>query len=484
MHNVLVLSFEGFSFSSRQLYQQLLPKLISRAVVHESNQAQDALNYILCGWPSSILVTDPFITLESEDSGRLLDALAEITKQGCITVFMGFFASSVNHSRLDYIFKHYFELRWRVGTEISGSTRLLTPDSSLIRIPSLVPLFHTKALYLSKVPIAQTIYSGSSGGTAYAAYGHVGLGKLGYIGDSNFEEESERLILAIFTIQTTTAPITVSPSKTALVIIDMQNFFLSESFGRSKGPGHAATEKLINYAIPAARKAGIRIIWLNWGLTDEDMETMPPAIQRAFGFATFAEDDEAANADPFAAQDAHVGADKFGNVKFEGGHVLLENGKDGRIYKGLGAQCGSVKLHPSGETLDAGRLLMKDSWNAALYPPLDALYEEGSRLSTNPDVWIHKNRMSGMWGPSTPCQEYLEKEGIRTLFFTGVNTDQCVGGTFADAFSKGYDCILLGDGCGTTSPEFAQQCWESNAARTFGFLTGCVEFAKGVENMA
>jgi nicotinamidase-related amidase len=72
-------------------------------------------------------------------------------------------------------------------------------------------------------------------------------------------------------------------------------------------------------------------------------------------------------------------------------------------------------------------------------------------------VWLHKNRMSGMWGASTMCEEFLKKEGIRTLLFTGVNTDQCVGGTYQDCFSKGYDCVLLSDGCGTTSPEFSQQ---------------------------
>jgi nicotinamidase-related amidase len=32
--------------------------------------------------------------------------------------------------------------------------------------------------------------------------------------------------------------------------------------------------------------------------------------------------------------------------------------------------------------------------------------------------------MSGMWGSTTPLKEFLDKEGIRTLFFTGVNTDQ------------------------------------------------------------
>jgi nicotinamidase-related amidase len=62
----------------------------------------------------------------------------------------------------------------------------------------------------------------------------------------------------------------------------------------------------------------------------------------------------------------------------------------------------------------------------------------------------------------------------------GVNTDQCVGGTHQDCFSDGYDCVLLGDGSGTTSPDFAQQCWEFNAANTWGFLTSCKQLAEGV----
>lgn len=77
MPNVLVLLLEGFSFSSRQLYEQLLPKLLSRGAIHESNTIQDAINYILSGWPSIILVTDPVITAQNGESQRLLAAVAE-----------------------------------------------------------------------------------------------------------------------------------------------------------------------------------------------------------------------------------------------------------------------------------------------------------------------------------------------------------------------------------------------------------------------
>ncbi|WPH03112.1 Isochorismatase hydrolase [Acrodontium crateriforme] len=254
------------------------------------------------------------------------------------------------------------------------------------------------------------------------------------------------------TIQTTTKPITINPSKSALIIIDMQNFFLSPAFGRPPGPGHRAVDQLTQHAIPAARKAGVRIVWLNWGLSDQDLVALPPGVRRAFGFVL----------DTGEARDKH------------GGLARLE---------GLGAECGIVKEPRSGRKIDAGRLLVRDAWNSALYPPLDGFFEEGSKLPNRPDVWMHKNRMSGMWGPKTECEEFLEEQGIKTLFFAGVNTDQCVGGTLMDSFSKGYDCILLSDGCGTSSPEFAQQCFQFNAENTFGFQTTCEDLAQGVSTM-
>ncbi|KAF2180801.1 hypothetical protein K469DRAFT_495082, partial [Zopfia rhizophila CBS 207.26] len=202
MPNVLVLSFEGFSFSSRQLYQHLLVKLLSRAVVHESLTIQDALNYISSGWPTVILVTDAVVTLESEDSIRLLDAVVDHTKEGCITVLMGFFSAAVEPERLDAIFKDYFDLRWKSMGQSSHRIDLFgTPNFDMIRKSSLISSFDGEACFLGKVPAPQIIYTGWHRGSndvgVYAAYTRVGLGKLGYIGDVNYGEEPERLILAM-----------------------------------------------------------------------------------------------------------------------------------------------------------------------------------------------------------------------------------------------------------------------------------------------
>ena len=288
-------------------------------------------------------------------------------------------------------------------------------------------------------------------------------------------------------LSTTTTPVIISPSLTALVIVDMQNFFLSTCLGRpADGAGNIASRCLSETAIPAARKAGIRVIWLNWGLTDEEIEEMPPSTRRAFGFEATLKDKPDKDAVP--AIDAHgvnqsaadkVMQDKNGALNFK---ELTENGKPKRIYKGLGTEIGLIKLD-DGSTVDGGRLLMRDTWNAALPPSLDRCYQEGQKLSQKPDIWIHKNRMSGLWGSSTPCTEFLEKEGLRTLLFAGVNTDQCVGGSLQDAFTKGWDCILLKDGCGTTSPTFASECIEFNCARTWGFVSDCNGLEEGVKEM-
>lgn len=73
----------------------------------------------------------------------------------------------------------------------------------------------------------------------------------------------------------------------------------------------------------------------NWGLTEFELKTLPPALARGF----------------------------------------RKNGGGG-----FGSQMPG----------NFGRLLMRDEYNSALYGPLQAEYEAGKAQGT--DVWIHKNR--------------------------------------------------------------------------------------------
>ena len=73
----------------------------------------------------------------------------------------------------------------------------------------------------------------------------------------------------------------------------------------------------------------------NWGLTDHELDTIPPSLVRGFK-------------------------------------------KDGK--GGFGSEL------PGG----FGRLLMRGAFNSELYGPLQTEYEKGKDQGT--DVWIHKNR--------------------------------------------------------------------------------------------
>lgn len=287
-------------------------------------------------------------------------------------------------------------------------------------------------------------------------------------------------------LQTTTSKIAVDPAKCALVIIDMQNFFLSPNLGKPKdSKGIKACDQLLKHAIPACRKAGIRIIWCNWGLTQHEIDHMPPATLRAFGFSTVPYDSEVHHqVNGETAVDYH-GINQGAEETAKQQKMSAPTGKDPRLYRGLGSEIGPVKLD-DGSTVEAGRLLMRDQWNSALYAPMEAARQEGLKDGLRrEDVWIHKNRMSGLWGDKTMLTEYLEAEGIRTLFHAGVNTDQCVGGTLQDAFTKGYDCLLLSDGSATTTPDAngGQACVEFNTAKTWGFTLSCKDLAEGVDNI-
>jgi hypothetical protein len=54
-----------------------------------------------------------------------------------------------------------------------------------------------------------------------------------------------------------TSPITASLTKSALIIIDVQNFFVSPQWSRPIDSKGLKAQQLLKYAIPAAHKAGI-----------------------------------------------------------------------------------------------------------------------------------------------------------------------------------------------------------------------------------
>ena len=105
-------------------------------------------------------------------------------------------------------------------------------------------------------------------------------------------------------------------------------------------------------------------------------------------------------------------------------------------------------------------VLQKDSWSAEVVEELEPHSE---------DIRVDKYRMSGFW--DTPLDSILRNLDIRTIFFSGVNTDQCVMCTLQDASFLGYGCVLVSDCCGTPTPDFCVQATLFNVKYVFGFVT-------------
>ena len=110
---------------------------------------------------------------------------------------------------------------------------------------------------------------------------------------------------------------------------------------------------------------------------------------------------------------------------------------------------------------NGSRVLEKGSWGASLVEGL---------VPGPEDIWVDKYRMSGFW--DTPLDSILRNLGVTTLFFAGVNLDQCVMHTLQDAVCLGYDAVLLADCCATSSPSFCADATLYNIKQCYGFVAG------------
>ena len=124
--------------------------------------------------------------------------------------------------------------------------------------------------------------------------------------------------------------------------------------------------------------------------------------------------------------------------------------------------------NPTGEGIGLGDplphkeapVLTVGSWAAAVVDELEQKPE---------DIRVDKYRMSGFW--DTPLDSILRNLGKTTIFFAGVNIDQCVMATLQDANFLGYDCILVKGCAATTSPKYCYQATIYNVNQCFGFVT-------------
>ena len=181
--------------------------------------------------------------------------------------------------------------------------------------------------------------------------------------------------------------LTVEPTSTAVVVVDMQNDFGAEGgmFDRAGIPisGIQSVVEPTARVLAAARAAGMQVVYLTMQFEPDLSDAGGPdapnlVIHRRLGLG-----------DPVAAP-------------------------DGR----------------------GGRILVRDTWNTEILSELAP--EDG-------DVVVPKHRFSGFF--ETDLDAILKERGITTLIFTGCTTSVCVESTLRDAFFRDYRCLLLEDCC-------------------------------------
>jgi ureidoacrylate peracid hydrolase len=211
-------------------------------------------------------------------------------------------------------------------------------------------------------------------------------------------------------------------SRTALIVIDMQNDFCApDGWMASLGVDVASARALagpINRSTAALRASGVPVLWVNWGVRPDRLN-LSPGTQHPFN-------------------------------------------PTGRGPGLGGATRGSAGTHP---------LLQKDSWGARV---IDELTQDQR------DIHVDKHRISGFW--DTPLESILRNLDVTTLLFAGINADHCVLGTLMDANFHGFDTILVEDCTATTSPEFCLRATLHNVRFCFGFTTTSDELVAAISS--
>jgi ureidoacrylate peracid hydrolase len=202
--------------------------------------------------------------------------------------------------------------------------------------------------------------------------------------------------------------IDIEPARTALVVVDMQNAFVSRG-GMFDLAGadisNAAAVVAINaLLLKACRAAGLQVVWLQ-------MSYRP---------------------------DLSDGGDaESPNYHKDGALVLMRQ---------------RPELH--------GTLLVQGTWDWQIADGL---------TPGDGDLVVAKTRYSGFC--RTGLGDSLRAGGVRNLLLTGVATNVCVESTARDAYFEEFWPILVEDAVNHSGPDFNRQATTWNMEHVFGWVT-------------
>ncbi|HEU0009441.1 MAG TPA: cysteine hydrolase [Verrucomicrobiae bacterium] len=252
----------------------------------------------------------------------------------------------------------------------------------------------------------------------------VGCGTTGQRHSIEHHAPATRLV----TIPAQPRPLEINLRKTAVIVVDMQNDFVTKGGLLDRvGIEVAGIQKIvprIRETLELARKAGLTIVYLKMGyrpdLSDIGSEDSPMGVEN---------------------RRAHVGE-----------KMCAPDGREGRF-------------------------LVRDTWNTDI---VDELRPQSG------DIIVYKTRYSGFY--NTELDAILKRRGMRTLMMMGCTTSVCVESTLRDAMFRDYSPVLLSD---CTAEPIGQEFPRSNHEASlflireapFGAVATSADFAKALEGL-
>ncbi len=211
-------------------------------------------------------------------------------------------------------------------------------------------------------------------------------------------------------------PLEISPSNTAVIVIDMQNAYASPGgYLDLAGFDISGARQVIDNTrgvLEVARRAGMPVIYFQNGWDPDYVEAGGP-----------------------------------GSPNFHKSNALK-----------------TMRARPE----LAGTLLARGTWD----------YELVDELKPQPgDIQLHKSRYSAFF--NSQLDSVLRSRGIRNLVFVGIATNVCIESTLRDGFFLEYFGIVLEDATHQAGPEFVQKAAIYNIETFFGWVSSVADF-KGV----
>jgi ureidoacrylate peracid hydrolase len=220
------------------------------------------------------------------------------------------------------------------------------------------------------------------------------------------------------TIEAEPGSIEIALSKTAILVVDMQNAFVRKgAYFDAVGADISGIEKIIGTCrkiINAARKRGAKILYLQMGYSPDLSDKGPPES-------------------PY-------------------------------VYKAKVP----ILLRERPELKD--KLYIYGTWGAEIIDELKPCKE---------DIVIKKQRYDGFVG--TNLDIVLRTLGIKYLIFLGTATNICVESTLRRSFFLDYFPILVSDAVSQKGPRTMQEATIFNVQSTFGWVTDSVRLIRALE---